>query len=395
MAKNSDIKVAIAQSNYLPWLGYFKLISSCDIFVIHDGLAFSKGTFRNRNKVGLEKLSWLTIPVEYRQLGTPMSEVKVVGDWVDRHTGILRGRLGEMPFFSQELKNFLRVSQGLREEKFLSKVNETFILDFCNRLMIETEIKTIKDKDYLEKNERLVRVVRTLNGTVYVSSFMASNYLKPLIFERAGLKLVLENYRNLIEATSQFSRVDVSIVQTLSHVGMQLVRDVLEEEANSPQAYLSKVEQSDLPYIYELQRRVDWAVARGAKVPADFEATRKWFLELDRVQGKKWVRCIKTLETDNCLGYVTLEVVENKRGEMYIGILCPNRSGSGVSLQAVQLALIWAFNEFQATKVKARVNSTNEKSIRLFQKSGFVFENSAEQDSILVYHSWNLKESHP
>ncbi len=34
--------VAISQSNYLPWKGYFQLISKADIFVFYDTADFSK-----------------------------------------------------------------------------------------------------------------------------------------------------------------------------------------------------------------------------------------------------------------------------------------------------------------------------------------------------------------
>jgi hypothetical protein len=42
-------KVAILQSNYIPWKGYFDLIKSVDVFVIYDEVQYTKNDWRNRN----------------------------------------------------------------------------------------------------------------------------------------------------------------------------------------------------------------------------------------------------------------------------------------------------------------------------------------------------------
>jgi hypothetical protein len=43
-------KVAILQSNYIPWKGYFDLIDSVDDFVIYDEVQYTRRDWRNRNK---------------------------------------------------------------------------------------------------------------------------------------------------------------------------------------------------------------------------------------------------------------------------------------------------------------------------------------------------------
>ncbi|AIW12747.1 WbqC family protein [Vibrio tubiashii] len=46
-------KVAIIQSNYIPWEGYFDLIASEDEFILYDGMQYTKRDWRNRNKMSL------------------------------------------------------------------------------------------------------------------------------------------------------------------------------------------------------------------------------------------------------------------------------------------------------------------------------------------------------
>jgi len=39
-------KVAILQSNYIPWKGYFDIIAKSDVFVIYDEVQFTKNDCR-------------------------------------------------------------------------------------------------------------------------------------------------------------------------------------------------------------------------------------------------------------------------------------------------------------------------------------------------------------
>ena len=55
---------AISQSNYIPWKGYFQLISSADIFIFYDTVDFTKRDWRSRNQIMTPQgLQWLTIPI--------------------------------------------------------------------------------------------------------------------------------------------------------------------------------------------------------------------------------------------------------------------------------------------------------------------------------------------
>ena len=58
------MKLAISQSNYIPWRGYFDLIASVDRFVLYDTVQFTKNDWRNRNLIKTQAgVQWLSIPV--------------------------------------------------------------------------------------------------------------------------------------------------------------------------------------------------------------------------------------------------------------------------------------------------------------------------------------------
>ena len=60
-------RVAIVQSNYIPWKGYFDLIRLSDEFILYDDVQYTRRDWRNRNRVKTPQgLQWLTIPVEVK-----------------------------------------------------------------------------------------------------------------------------------------------------------------------------------------------------------------------------------------------------------------------------------------------------------------------------------------
>lgn len=50
-------RVAILQSNYIPWKGYFDLINSVDEFVLYDTAQFTKNDWRNRKR-SRRRVAW-------------------------------------------------------------------------------------------------------------------------------------------------------------------------------------------------------------------------------------------------------------------------------------------------------------------------------------------------
>ena len=58
-------KVAILQSDYIPWKGYFDIIHSVDEFILYDDMQYTRRDWRNRNQIKTANgMLWLTIPVD-------------------------------------------------------------------------------------------------------------------------------------------------------------------------------------------------------------------------------------------------------------------------------------------------------------------------------------------
>jgi len=61
-------KVAILQSNYIPWKGCFDMIAAVDEFILHDNMQYTRLDWHNRNKVNAPKICIISaLPIQNRK----------------------------------------------------------------------------------------------------------------------------------------------------------------------------------------------------------------------------------------------------------------------------------------------------------------------------------------
>ena len=92
-------KIAILQSNYIPWRGYFDLINYVDEFIFFDEVQYTRRDWRNRNLIrNKEKKFWITIPVISKgKYFSKILDIKIFdGKWAKEHLNL----------FNRNYKNF-------------------------------------------------------------------------------------------------------------------------------------------------------------------------------------------------------------------------------------------------------------------------------------------------
>src|SRR5262245_47310638 len=97
-------RVAIVQSNYIPWKGYFDLINSVDEFVLFDDVQYTRRDWRNRNKIKTPQgLLWLTIPVEVKGKFQQKIHDTRVSDlrWQTKHWQSIAQAYGKARYFAE------------------------------------------------------------------------------------------------------------------------------------------------------------------------------------------------------------------------------------------------------------------------------------------------------
>ncbi|MGK0186251.1 MAG: hypothetical protein ACI9R3_002034 [Verrucomicrobiales bacterium] len=191
-------KVAILQSNYIPWKGYFDLINSVDVFVLYDDMQYTRRDWRNRNKVkGPGGLKWLSVPVEVK--GKYLQTIKEtrVSDaaWATKHWQTLRGFYAKAPHFSDYAEELESLYTRAGDLEHLSEINHLFITAINQWLGITTEIQWSSDYQLVDgKSERLLGICRDAEASHYLSGPAARDYLDAELFATAGITVDWMDY---------------------------------------------------------------------------------------------------------------------------------------------------------------------------------------------------------
>lgn len=188
-------KVAIVQSNYIPWKGYFDMIAGVDEFILYDDVQFTKNDWRNRNKLKSPSGTvWLTIPV-FHSLSDRIRDVKVSQDnWNTKHWKTIEQYYAKAGAFRQT-RDFLGALYASARQPYISEINRTFIQAINDFLGIETRITLSSDYAYHgDKAERVVSLCKAARADIYVSGPAAKAYLSDSLFDSEGIELRWADY---------------------------------------------------------------------------------------------------------------------------------------------------------------------------------------------------------
>lgn len=190
-------KIAILQSNYIPWKGYFDLIAAVDEFILFDDVQYTRRDWRNRNKIKTAQgIQWLTIPVKSKgKYLQSIRDTELNGtQWASDHWKALFQNYHKAPCFKE-------VSKWVKDLYFndiptnLSQLNFRFINEICNNLGIKTKITWSWDYPLtVGKSERLVDLCLAAGGAEYISGPSAKSYIDESAFLKCGVKLTWFDY---------------------------------------------------------------------------------------------------------------------------------------------------------------------------------------------------------
>lgn len=189
--------VAILQSNYIPWKGYFDLINSSDEFILYDDMQYTKRDWRNRNIIKTPQgLKWLTIPVEVKgKFFQSIKDVKVSDkNWYKKHWALIKQNYAKAKYFKDYNSIFERLYLETSEE-FLSEINYRFIKEINKILGINTKIRWSSEFDLnVGKTEKLLGICKDCNASTYLSGPSAKGYLDEQLAREEGIKLEWMDY---------------------------------------------------------------------------------------------------------------------------------------------------------------------------------------------------------
>lgn len=234
IAGKHQVIVGIHQPNYAPWCGYFHKMARSDIFVFLDDAQFTKNSYVNRVKI-LEngKDVWLTIPAK-PPLGTPIRKVVCrTPDWPDRHLDRLRNAYRSAPAFRSVWPDVEQMYKSLLSLGF-AEANRTLIATLARRLSISTDIRVASDipnEKSLRSDDRLIDIIRRVDGDGYLSGKGGQSYQDPAKFSKAGIELEITRFvhSEYQQQAAEF-HPGLSVLDAAFHLGWDGAADVVHSE---------------------------------------------------------------------------------------------------------------------------------------------------------------------
>lgn len=216
-------KVAILQSNYIPWKGYFDIINMVDEFIVFDEVQYTKNDWRNRNIIKTKQgLQWMTIPVRQEHLGQKIKDTKIIKkNWNYKHWITIQTNYAKAKYFNY-YKPYFEELYLTCETQYLSEINYIFVSAIIKLLGINTKITLSTDYDLIDgKTERLVDICKQSGASEYLSGPSARSYINEKSFSKTGIKLTFMDYSVYPEYQQLFPPFvhEVSIIDLLFNEG--------------------------------------------------------------------------------------------------------------------------------------------------------------------------------
>jgi len=214
--------IAIIQSSYIPWKGYFDIINDVDTFVFLEDVQYTIRDWRNRNKIKTpDGISWISVPVK-KKTNQKIFEAKInySEDWINNHKKSIHHSYASSEYyysfvddiFSIFTKKFDTISElnifAVKKISDLLGISPCFI----NSLDIQTQGT---------KDDKLINICRELNADIYLSGPSAKAYIDESKFKKNNIELRYKSYEGYPEYPQLWNNFEhfVSIIDLIFNCG--------------------------------------------------------------------------------------------------------------------------------------------------------------------------------
>lgn len=216
-------KVAVLQSNYIPWKGYFDIIHDVDEFIFYDEVQYTKNDWRNRNKIVVNGQEiWLTIPCG-NDLKRKIYEVEIKENrWQKKHYDTLWMAYHNSPYW-KKYEEFFEYTYLKKKWRYLFEINR-YLIKHISRDFLKINTVFADSRDYIthgKRNEKLISLLKASGTDVYISGPSARNYIDEEQYKMEGIKIIWKDYSNYpkYSQNSKEFHDNVSILDLLFNVG--------------------------------------------------------------------------------------------------------------------------------------------------------------------------------
>ncbi|MCW8090348.1 WbqC family protein [Alteromonas sp. ASW11-130] len=205
--------LAAFQPYLLPYIGYFKLIESADVFVVLDNVSFRKRSFINRNSVLLDEREYrFTVPVQKVSQNRKINEHEYLNDG-----GLVKllqrayPNSSKFPQLTRHLKDLNKCSVNTSITKNVAEVNTACIKELLSILKIDTEVVSSSSLNLNNTtgSKRIINICHHFGASKYINPVGGKELYNSDDFAAAGITLSLQNFHESLSPRECLSIVDL------------------------------------------------------------------------------------------------------------------------------------------------------------------------------------------
>jgi hypothetical protein len=214
------MKTAIMQPYFFPYIGYFQLIASVNLFIVYDNIKYTKRGWINRNRMLLNgKDVVFSLPLKQGSDHLDVRERTLAADFsCDKLIKQLHGAYRKAPYFRQA---FPLIEQILRQdESNLFQFLYTSIHLLCHHLGIATKIRISSEipiNHDAKNQDKVLALCQAVGTRTYVNSIGGMELYSQNDFLAAGIDLTFIRSKPFV-----YQQFDREFVPSLSIIDVMM-----------------------------------------------------------------------------------------------------------------------------------------------------------------------------
>lgn len=227
-------KIAVMQPYLFPYIGYFHLIDSVDIFVSFDDVNFIKKGWINRNKIlSHGKAHLWSIPLVNKSQNRKICDHEIFEPEKAqaRLAALIEKSYHKAPNFDEVMPLIYTILDG--QENMIDQLAIKSLKSICSYLNVDTIFKSSAD---LKKNpedpaqKRIIDMVKSLGGTAYHNAIGGKELYEKEYFAREDIKLsFIESHPVTYKQFGQEAVPYLSIIDVLMFNKREETRDLMQK----------------------------------------------------------------------------------------------------------------------------------------------------------------------
>lgn len=221
--------VTIHQPDFVPWLGFFDRWQKSDLYMALDDVQFLRRGWHHRDRIKTANGSeWLTVPVckkgRYEQL---IRDVRIDDStrWRDVHLKKLEFNYRKAPNFDRCFGEISKIYR--KKQSHLIDLNMDLLRYMAAELGISTPVDFSSRFNVASKaSERLVELVRSVQGAEYLTGTGSRDYLDESLFRKEGIEVIWQEYEHPV-----YDQLSGPFIPKLSAVDYLMMKDPVKATA--------------------------------------------------------------------------------------------------------------------------------------------------------------------